>query len=937
MSIYESTLNTWLAEALRLQGLDARAESGQGGGKRLDVEIRLDRIVVALEAEKGFSKTKQTSAIRDADARLDDDLADCSIAICYPEDIHTKEELAHCEVLYTVRTHNNRPNASNSEWNEVSIAELVSVIRKIPDQLGEPDEIARRLAFSLHHATTRLSRSQKIDLVHHLDLLSGKSMAAEPASTRTRKYNQAAKRAMLVIATAVMFHSQLDNHRRDITPLWDHRFSPPRAFDGDWPPTAAGQCAESADPVGEFSNAWDLWLVVDYRPIFETARSALQACAQDNNFSAAVKGVAQAALRVTRNIVGLRHDLLGRIFHKVLDTARYDGSFYTSTAAATFLANLAIQDDKCDWSDSRAIGRLRITDPACGTGTLLMAAAERVRDLSGGVQDPDVSRTLIENVLTGYDANLTATHLAATTLGLLSPTTTFKDMKIGRALLGVDEGKAYLGSLEFLSQEGLPQMQPWPSGVEQVETAQEISGAESADLVIMNPPFTRDSLRYDQFPREEEIMLKNREKEIFRLLEGGIHRSHSGGGFLVLAENITKPDSGTIAAVLPLSGATNYSTRLIRRYLAGKFHIETIVTSHDPTRSYFSENTDIGEMLLVCRRWPGPGEKPATRVYNLYENPATPAEAVSVAQDIIYGRRIKGSVQEWSQERIAEGDWGAVQFLSPYLCETFLKLRKGRLFNTRGLGTLAKIGPAGQGIRGVFDRTAVPDKGAMRALWFHKTKVTQKMRAKADTYIKPKARKEKQAGDLWAKRGKLMLATRTRLNTVRCISVRLNEAVLGSLWVPCKFSADIRDFQMKRMHEEVLEKATCVYLNSTVGVLAFLGDRTNKIPSYPHYSMDDLNRIPVPDFAAMDESQLLDLAEVYDSMDDSLLRPLPQLEGCNTRKALDDAIVSALGISAEIVTTIRRELAREPSVTNKPYETEWDSAENSSPQLSLWP
>ena len=76
-----------------------------------------------------------------------------------------------------------------------------------------------------------------------------------------------------------------------------------------------------------------------------------------------MRGTARAALKVARNIVGLRHDLLGRIFHKVLETARYDGSFYTTTAAATLLAQLAIREDMCDWSDPSAIARLRITGP----------------------------------------------------------------------------------------------------------------------------------------------------------------------------------------------------------------------------------------------------------------------------------------------------------------------------------------------------------------------------------------------------------------------------------------------------------------------------------------------------------------------------------------------------------------------------------------------
>lgn len=573
MSTYESTLNTWLAAVLRERGLDARAESGQGGGKRLDVEISLDGLKIALEAEQGFTTTKKASAIKDADSRLRDDLVDCAVAICYPEGLRSANELAECQLLHTLRTHKERPSANKTSWKQDSIAQLVSVIRKIPDQLGDPDEIANRLSFSLDRAVARLNESQKQDLAACLDLPAGKPTKIESAYTLTSRFNQAAKRAMLVVATAVMFHSQLDKHRHEIKPS---------DYEGDWSPASASQCANSDDPIGAFSQAWKLWLLVDYKPIFDTARSALQALSGSNEFSAAVQVVARASLQVTRNIVGLRHDLLGRIFHKVLDTARYDGSFYTTTAAATLLANLAIREDMLDWSDSGAIGELRITDPACGTGTLLMAAAERIRDLTGAVGNQDeVSRLLIEQVLTGYDVNLTATHLAATTLGLLSPTTTFENMKIFRALLGVDKNnEAKLGSLEFLDAgvDGQPRLLPWPTGVEQIETQEEVAQAEPADLVIMNPPFTRDSLRHDQFSRAQEKKLKAREKELFDKLEGGIHRSHNGGGFLVLAEKIAKVESATVAVVLPLVGATNYATREIRIHLAKKFHIDTIVT-----------------------------------------------------------------------------------------------------------------------------------------------------------------------------------------------------------------------------------------------------------------------------------------------------------------------------------------------------------------------
>ena len=214
-----------------------------------------------------------------------------------------------------------------------------------------------------------------------------------------------------------------------------------------------------------------------------------------------------------------------------------------------------------------------------------------------------------------------------------------------------------------------------------------------------------------QFSKEDERKIKAREKQLFA--NKPVHLSSNGGAFMFLGENLNKPHDGTIAAILPLVAATNLSGLGIRRYLAGRYHVETIVTSHDPTRIYFSENTSIGEMLLVCRRWAdSDGPKPPTRVVNLAVNPSTPADAVSVAR-AIQNDAVQsdgwGTVQEWPSERVAAGDWGAVQFLSPYLCEQFSQLASGNLFRGTTLGKIADVGPLGRRIRDAFKRTRLPD------------------------------------------------------------------------------------------------------------------------------------------------------------------------------------------------------------------------------------
>ena len=548
-----------------------------------------------------------------------------------------------------------------------------------------------------------------------------------------------------------------------------------------------------------------------------------------------------------------------------------------------------------------------------------MAAAERIRDLAPQTDvDEPIARALIENVFTGYDVNLTATHMAATTLGLLSPTTQFRNMKIGRTLLGVDDaGVAHLGSLEFL--DGQIKMEPWPGAqtASQVDSGEEMAIYEWADLVIMNPPYTRDSLRHDQFNRADEKKIKDKEKKLFA--DKPTYMAGNSGAFLVLAESINKANSGTLAVVLPVTGATDMSGLQIRRHLAARYHIETIVTSHDPERIYFSENTTIGEMLVVCRRWPAEyGPKPPTQVVNLALNPATPAAAISLAADIESGNVVSkgyGTVQHWPEARIAAGNWSAVQFLSPFLCEKsaeIFALERKNFGALIPLGAIAAVGPAGQRIRDAFTRSKMPDSEGRVALWQHDTEVTQSMAAKPDAHIVAKPSQVRLAAKYWEQRSRFLLPHRLFLPTTRVTAVHLDSPSVGSAWTPCRIYVSGSD-------PALMQPALCAYLNSSVGVLALLGNRTNRKPTYPRISIDDMRKLVVPDFATIGEAAVTQLAAAYDAHARAILSPLPELDVDPVRHALDAAVVSALGLDGEMIATIRRSLAAEPSVTGRRY------------------
>ena len=150
---HEHTLNVWLAAALREYGLSARAEQIQPGNRRIDVEVRIGPVVVALEAEHGQSPNKQASAIRDADARLKQGLAQCALAVCYPDNT-TEESLPTARLLWSVR----EPSvAYSSAWHDGDVEQLATVLRLLPAQLGDPDVLAAVLSDSLDGAVARLS------------------------------------------------------------------------------------------------------------------------------------------------------------------------------------------------------------------------------------------------------------------------------------------------------------------------------------------------------------------------------------------------------------------------------------------------------------------------------------------------------------------------------------------------------------------------------------------------------------------------------------------------------------------------------------------------------------------------------------------------------------------------------------------------------------
>ena len=229
----------------------------------------------------------------------------------------------------------------------------------------------------------------------------------------------------------------------------------------------------------------------------------------------------------------------------------------------------------------------------------------------------------------------------------------------------------------------------------------------------------------------------------------------------------------------------------------------------------------------------------------------------------------------------------------------------------RPLSEVAELGGQGRSVPTAYSRSDVPTQSGRRALWYHKTDVTQSMRAYTDSFIEPKPSQRKMAEKYWAERSRLLVPEKLRLPLTRVVAVMLDSPAIGSRWVTCQpYDGD-----------DATSSALCVYLNSTAGLLALLGGRDNRVPEYPQFSIDTLSRVSVPYLSHHSELLPKALAAVFERLKDETLLPLPEMDRDPARRALDEAVIDAWDLDPEWVAEIRRALSEEPSITGKRFGT----------------
>ena len=687
--------------------------------------------------------------------------------------------------------------------------------------------------------------------------------------------------------------------------------------------------AGASNPAEVLAIAWESILEKDYAPVFRPALAVLGALWKGKAIDVVIRVVAECANRVADSLSDLGYDHAGPLYHRILGSARSDGAFYTNNLSAILLARLALTQNLIDWSDPGAVAKLRIIDPACGTGTLLMACIQtikaRVAGSRGEEMDDDqrnaLHKGIVEDVLCGLDINQHGIQLAACNMTLGAPTVDYERMNLVTMPHGPQgDGSPKAGSLEILTAADdahdlsaitAPGRSLGELDAAQVNESDEIRfPLHDLDGVIMNAPFTDNAKRGRKFGKEALKQMQRHELDMRnRLTErdpeaGGVITTNSIRTFFTpLAERLIDSDEGFLAKVLPVTACIGASGVAERRFLAERFYIERIVTTHDPKKIAFSENTSIHESLLICRRRPR-GERPPTEFVSLCKMPDNAEEAATMGDAIAEGRAGDwGRVCLWAADRVLAGDWTPAQWYDGKLAAVAHFLEEHRdLVAADSTLTTGATGRAAQDSwrREIGGERGDRDPPPIRIFDTVSAKVRRTMLDAPEQPVVPGGRRAHLYDRVLSSRGHLMLSTRYNTVSGRLTALWSEASTFGFGWIPSTGPS------------RAYEQAVCAWWNSTAGRMLLLNRRAKTL-TYPKWSKEHLHSLPVP---TPNSPGSMALTEAWERANRTPLLPLRQAEDCAARQVVDAAAAVALSVSEDEIADWRRRLACEPTVTN---------------------
>lgn len=500
----------------------------------------------------------------------------------------------------------------------------------------------------------------------------------------------------------------------------------------------------------------------------------------------------------------------------------------------------------------------------------------------------------------------------------------------------MDQGQARLGSLDFLDTRELPtQMALDQSQLETVRAGAASTQAAAArlpklDLCVMNPPFVRSvggNLLFGSLPDERGALQKDLKKRVKKLSANST--AGLGSVFVALADTHLEP-GGRLAFVLPAALASGQAWGATRALLADRYHLETIVSSHDAERPNFSENTDLSELLFIARKL-GRGEQPGrTSCISLWRNPRSIHEAMHLANAIaqagppvsVEGAGIT-SVKLGNDKlaelmslpaAVAEGIWPGALFAQVELLRIAWHLGRGKVLLSQAkpvplcrLGDLGAIGPDRRRIHDGFKVTK-SDWTPFPGFWGHDAKAVTTIAQTPNCKLlewTDSPRGPHYGSHLWQRAGSILLVERLWPIIHSVLAVGFEEKVLGNTWWA---------FELSELNEQ-RRKSLLLWLNSTLSLVLYYSRRAVTRSAWMQMKQPAWESMLVLDVRRLRPAQLTALASAYDTVASQALAPLAQLDADPVRIGIDEALCTALNLPSLV--PVRALLAREPGLTGR--------------------
>ena len=411
-------------------------------------------------------------------------------------------------------------------------------------------------------------------------------MPDEPRNAADRRAASGTKVATLLLLNALMLHSRIERAGGRIARELRRKLE---------------QIGRDDDPLSALINSWTTILDHDYKPVFQPARR-VAAVIRDSEYRTAgwraVRRLIEWAAENADYYQQMGMEYAGQLFSRVMGHQAADGAYFTRPEAARLLAELALDEAPVrSFANPQEWLKLKTTDLACGSGTLLDAWIESVKDRIRAVGGDEKRcatwhKKAVEQLTTGLDINPVSLQMAAGRFILGNLSVDYRKISLYELAHGrTSDGQVRLGTLELLGDDEIvgapPETFVWDD--DDVVDPDTKAALGNTRVILTNPPFSDNTKRNRNVDEETKQAMQRREKALRdRLLASdeaagrAININSIQTFFTPVIDCVLDHDVGILASILPMTACTGGAASQQRQFLASRFWIKYVVMCHDP-------------------------------------------------------------------------------------------------------------------------------------------------------------------------------------------------------------------------------------------------------------------------------------------------------------------------------------------------------------------